>query len=98
MLGNNLVGGWVSCSLFPKYAIPIHEKLFAVRGKKKWPKCHFLAQFFLGWVGLGFLGSLVGFIIILICFSDPIELVNRKPPSIHCTAVVLIALTFWMHD
>ena len=66
--------------------------------KKKWPKCHFLAQFFLGWVGLGFLGSLVGFIIILICFSDPIELVNRKPPSIHCTAVVLIALTFWMHD
>ena len=48
MLGNNLVGGWVSCSLFPKYAIPIHEKLFAVRGKKKVAQMPLFSPIFLG--------------------------------------------------
>ena len=47
--------------------IPTHEKIFCCG--KKWPKCHFLTYFFLGWVGLG-VAEFVGFVTVNV-FQHP---------------------------
>ena len=77
--------GWVSCSLFSYIkSIATLEKIFAV--EKSGPNAAF-NLFFLG-LGWPWVGGLVGFIVIFLCFPTEQNLVNRKHP-IGCLLILI---------